>query len=73
VSIPANIAEGKGRFSKKEFVHFLYNARGSLYEMMTLSRLALESRYLTTAHYDQLTELGQRVMSKLSGLVNSLK
>ena len=35
-SIAMNIAEGKGRFSKKEFVQYLYISRGSLYETMTL-------------------------------------
>lgn len=35
-SIAMNVAEGKGRFSKKEFVHFCYISRGSLYETMTL-------------------------------------
>ena len=34
-SISTNIAEGKGRFSKKQFVHYCYIARGSLYETMT--------------------------------------
>jgi four helix bundle protein len=31
-SVPMNIAEGKGRFSRKEFKHFLFITRGSLYE-----------------------------------------
>ena len=35
-SIPLNIAEGKGRLSKKEFMQYLYIARGSAYEMLTL-------------------------------------
>jgi four helix bundle protein len=34
-SIPANIAEGQGRRLSKEFVYFLANARGSLWELDT--------------------------------------
>lgn len=30
VSIPVNIAEGKGRYHKKEYIQFLYTARGSV-------------------------------------------
>ena len=40
VSIPSNIAEGKGRNSDKEFKQFLYIARGSLFELRTQLELS---------------------------------
>ena len=65
--------EGKGRYHKKEFVQFLYNARGSLYEVVTLLQLALNLRYLGEPEHQQAMQIAQVVMSKLSGLINSLK
>ncbi|MBW2034275.1 MAG: four helix bundle protein [Deltaproteobacteria bacterium] len=38
-SVCLNIAEGKGRFSKKEFKHFLYISRGSLYETVAMLQI----------------------------------
>ena len=40
VSIPSNIAEGKGRYSRKELSQFLLNARGSLLELETQIEIA---------------------------------
>jgi four helix bundle protein len=40
VSVTSNIAEGKGHRSDREFVHHLYHARGSLYELQTQVLLA---------------------------------
>ncbi|WP_203292634.1 four helix bundle protein [Luteirhabdus pelagi] len=47
VSIPSNIAEGAGRNSDKEFVHFLSVANGSSYELETQMILVLELDLLT--------------------------
>jgi len=46
ISIPSNIAEGKGRGSDKEFKHFLYIARGSLFELRTQLELARRLNYI---------------------------
>ena len=46
VSIPSNIAEGKGRGSNKEFKHFLCIARGSLFELRTQLEIARRLKYV---------------------------
>ena len=73
MSVPMNIAEGKGRYSKKEFLQFLHTARGSLYETITGLHLALRLSYLTDQHLQVLTAQSQDVLSKLSGLINYLR
>jgi four helix bundle protein len=53
-SIPMNIAEGKGRYSKKEFSHFLMIARGSLYETLTLLEIFKFRSWITVNDYNML-------------------
>jgi four helix bundle protein len=51
-SIAMNIAEGKGRFSKKEFAQFLYIARGSLFETSTLIEIFKRRNWINETQYN---------------------
>jgi four helix bundle protein len=73
VSVPSNVAEGKGRHSDKEFAQFLFNARGSLLELQTQLILAEELEYLSGADTRRLLALAECVGRALSGLINSLR
>ncbi len=50
-SISMNIAEGKGRYSKKEFVQFCYISRGSLYETMTILEIFRRKKWIDDSAY----------------------
>ena len=71
-SISMNIAEGKGRYSKKEFVHYLYIARGSLYETITLLVIFNRKKWITDDQYRALEISGKEIASMLMGLIKSL-
>ncbi|HHT9128820.1 MAG TPA: four helix bundle protein [Candidatus Wujingus californicus] len=71
-SISMNIAEGKGRYSKKEFIHFSYIARGSLYETMTLLEIFRRKKWISTDKYTQLEEDAKEIASMIKGLINSI-
>ena len=72
VSVPSNIAEGKGHRSDKEFVRFLLHARGSLLELQTQLLIAGELQYFGGAEGMRLLALAEAVGRALSGLINSL-
>ena len=70
VSIPSNIAEGKGRSGDKEFKQFLYIARGSLFELRTQLILAQRLGYLNEDK-NLKTKIAE-VQSMLNSLINKL-
>jgi four helix bundle protein len=70
VSVPSNIAEGKRRYSQKEFVQFLYHPRGSLFELQTQLSRARDLDYIGLAAFKSL-ELGTEELRRiLNGLIN---
>jgi four helix bundle protein len=72
-SVPANIAEGNSRQSKKEFIQFLYQAKGSLSETEYHLRLAKDLKYITENEYNNLIEQCDEVGRLISGLLNYLR
>jgi four helix bundle protein len=72
-SISMNIAEGKGRFSKKEFLHFLYVARGSLYEVITLLIILKRLNWIGGDQYKKIEQDGEEIAKMLNSLIKSVK
>lgn len=73
ISIPANIAEGMGRFSTKEFIHYLLITRGSLEEVRYYIILAKDLSYINSTTYDSLIESIIILGKKVNSLITSLK
>ena len=73
LSIPLNIAEGKGRYHTKVFVQFLYQARGSLYEVIALLKFGHRIKYLTKQAFEDLMHSVDQISSKLSNLIKTFK
>lgn len=72
-SIPTNVAEGTGRYGKRDFKHFLYIARGSLEETKYLLLLGKDLGFVTQEDYDCLRGCYDSVGKRLNALINSLK
>ena len=68
VSVPSNIAEGRGRGTNKEFVRFLLMSRGSLWELSTQLVICEKLHYL---NQDQLSDARQLIL-EISKMINAL-
>lgn len=73
VSIPANIAEGWGRETPKNFLQFLRIARGSAMEVDTLLEIAHNTGMISSDEYNLTLAKVTEVSKIIQGLINSIK
>jgi len=73
VSVPSNIAEGWGRGTTKEYIHFLYIAKGSLMELETQLIIASELKYFDQAESEKLLDIVLSITMMLNKLISKLK
>ena len=73
VSVPSNIAEGFERQTNKEFIHFLYIAKGSCGELRTQIYLAKEFGYLNQDDYKNLLDISKLLSAKIQKFINTRK
>ncbi len=73
VSVPSNIAEGFERGSTKEFIRFLFIAKGSAGELRTQLYLAIKLGYIDKEHGKEYLSHCRQVSSMLQKLITSLK
>jgi four helix bundle protein len=72
VSIAANIAEGAGRNSDKDFAHFLEQAYGSLMEVAAIFYLALDAGYANSNELELFFDELERLAKRIAALNRSL-
>jgi len=73
VSVPSNIAEGSGRFSIKEKIHFIEIAYGSLTESLCQLDIAHDLEYITDEDFNNEKEKINIIGKQLSGLRSSFQ
>ena len=71
VSVPSNIAEGSGRKSLKEQIHFLEIAYGSLMETYNQLLIAIDLAYISKESVEEIKSSIDSVAKMINGLSNS--
>ncbi|WP_430810997.1 MULTISPECIES: four helix bundle protein [unclassified Carboxylicivirga] len=65
------MAEGKGRYSKKEFIHFLHIARASLFESITVLNLFYRRGHLQHSQLELLESKSMEILKMINALISS--
>lgn len=71
--MPVNIVEGANRKHKKEYLHFLYIARGSLAEVEYFLHISNRLGYFQNKAYKELESLREKTAKTLQGLINAVE
>ena len=71
VSIPSNIAEGYGRSTNAELIHFLYIALGSSNELDTQIEISKNLKFIDEEDYTTINEKNGEVNAKLRALIKT--
>lgn len=72
-SISANIAEGFGRYHKKDKIKFYLNARGSIYESADWAKKSLKRKLLTEEGFATIIKLLRRLPKEINYLIKVTK
>lgn len=72
-SIPLNIVEGSGRFTEKDFAHFLDMALGSAHELEYCCLMCKDLAYIEVDLFEKLYRLINEVKAMLIDLIKALR
>src|SRR5205085_12283600 len=73
VAVPSDIAEGKGRLSKREFIQMLARARGSLFEVVTQIEIGKNLEFLGEQDFGRVSQQCAEVGRLLNGLIRAIR
>jgi len=73
VSVMSNIAEGFSRQTDREFIQFLYIAKGSVSEMQSQLYMAMDLGYIEAKAFDKAYGLSSEVAKVLTGFIRYLQ
>jgi four helix bundle protein len=73
LSVPLNIVEGCGRYTDKDFAHFLDNALGSINEVDYCCFSAIELEYITKDEYSKVNMLVNETRARLIKFIEFLR
>jgi len=71
-SVALNIAEGSGKYSDKDFKHYLNIATGSLFEIIATLDILRDFQAISNADFERILSLGDHIVGQLTGFKKRL-